>query len=86
MRRLLRVAAAIYSNGPHNGPRNTSLGMSTLRMDGFAGMYLSNLLPLHSVQSSGAENAGFTETHVSGQPSLWIVSTLFRLPHNYVRA
>ena len=25
-------------NGPHNGARNTSLGMSTLRMDGFAGL------------------------------------------------
>ena len=24
-------------NGPHNGPRNTSLGMMKLRMDGFAG-------------------------------------------------
>ena len=26
-------------NGPHNGARNTSLGMSTLRMDGFAGVF-----------------------------------------------
>lgn len=25
-------------NGPHNGPRNTSLGLATLRLDGFGGL------------------------------------------------
>ena len=25
-------------NGPHNGPRNTSLGLATLRTDGFGGL------------------------------------------------
>eukprot|EP01043_Picozoa_sp_COSAG02_P033299 COSAG02_NODE_2265_length_9290_cov_136.371628_7_plen_286_part_00 len=35
-------------NGPHNGPRNTSLGMSTLRMDGFAGVLTEKLVTIET--------------------------------------
>ena len=29
-------------NGPHNGPRDSALGLATLRMDGFAGLRATN--------------------------------------------
>ena len=40
-------------NGPHNGARNTSLGMMRLRMDGFAGLAGSGTFTTRSLLCTG---------------------------------
>jgi hypothetical protein len=40
-------------NGPHNGPRNTSLGLMRLRMDGFAGVRGSGSFTTRSLLCTG---------------------------------
>jgi hypothetical protein len=41
-------------NGPHNGPRNTSLGLATLRPDGFGGIAGSGVAITVPVKVTGA--------------------------------
>jgi len=40
-------------NGPHNGARNTSMGMATLRPDGFGGMYGTGSFTTHPLLVTG---------------------------------
>jgi len=61
-------------NGPHNGPRNTSLGMMKLRMDGFAGLRGSGTVTTRSILCTGPHLRLTADVEIGGSVRVGMVA------------